>query len=61
MLEVIDADQLPVRFGGTRTGAAGDDGCADQITYVDKLNNEVGKINDETLESERSQRGRITE
>ena len=43
LLEFIDAEQLPVRYGGSRTGAAGDDGCADEITYVEKLNHEVKK------------------
>ncbi|XP_003745441.1 SEC14-like protein 2 [Galendromus occidentalis] len=41
LLDAIDADQLPVRYGGTRTGRNGDEGCEDEITYVDKLNNEV--------------------
>ncbi|OQR78522.1 SEC14 protein 2-like [Tropilaelaps mercedesae] len=41
LLEIIDPDQLPVKYGGTRMGPGNDPLCEHKIAYIRKLNQEV--------------------
>ncbi|XP_022705350.1 SEC14-like protein 2 [Varroa jacobsoni] len=41
LLEIANPEELPVKFGGTRTGPGNDPNCEHEVVYVHKLNQEI--------------------